>query len=52
MDVLREKKVSPQRLKVVLGLMRVHLILLAKVNRKGMHLSYRNDMFIVEDSGS
>lgn len=28
--------------------MRVHLISLAKVNRKGMHLRYGNDILIVE----
>lgn len=33
-------------------LMRVRLILLAKVNRKEMHLRYGNDIFIVESSGS
>lgn len=52
MDVLWEKKVSPQRLKMVPELMRVRLILLAKVNRKEMHLRYGNDIFIVESSGS
>lgn len=32
--------------------MRVHLILLAKVNRKGMHLRYGNDILLtVEGSG-
>lgn len=51
MDVLWEKRVSSQRLKIVPGLMRVHLISLAKVNRKGMHLRYGNDILIVEGSG-
>jgi len=46
-----EKKESSQRLKIVPGLMRVHLISLAKVNRKGMHLRYGNDILIVEGSG-
>lgn len=32
--------------------MRVHLILLAKVNRKGMYLRYGNDILIGEGSGS
>lgn len=37
---------------MVPGLMRVHLISLAKVNRKRMHLGSGNDILIVEDSGS
>lgn len=52
MDVLWEKRVSSQRIKMVPGLMKVHLISLAKVNRKGMHLRYGNDILIVEGSGS
>lgn len=32
--------------------MRLHLILLAKVNREGMYLRYDNGILIVEGSGS
>lgn len=37
---------------MVPGLMRMYLILLAKANRKGMHLRDGHDIFIVEGSGS
>lgn len=36
---------------MVPGLMSVHLILLAKFNRKGMYIRNRSDMLIVEGSG-
>lgn len=46
------RKKSPQRVKMVPGLIRVHLILLAKINRKGTHLRCGTDILIVEASGS
>lgn len=49
--IIRIKKVV-LRFKIVPGLMSVHLILLAKFDRKWMHIRNFNDMLIVECAGS